>query len=52
MKFISTILAFSLILGMIIPVGSAYGHGLGLDKISGINADGKKISITVELPQL
>lgn len=39
-----------MILGMIVPFNSAYGHGLGLDTISGINADGKKISITVELP--
>lgn len=50
MKFISTILVLSLILGMTVPVNLAYGHGLGLDTISGVNADGKKISITVELP--
>ena len=43
---IALLVAFS----MILPVNSAYGHGLGLDTISSINIDGKKISVTVELP--
>ena len=31
-------------------IGSASGHGLGLDTISSIDVDGKKISISVEMP--
>lgn len=33
---------------LIFPICNVYGHGLGLDKTSPINIDGKKISITVE----
>ncbi len=29
---------------------SVYGHGLGLDTISSINIDGKKVTISVEMP--
>ena len=50
MIHISRIVIFSLILGMIVPVSSAYGHGLGLDTISSIDVNGKEISIVVELP--
>jgi len=47
MRFI--ILAF--VLGLLIfPVVNAYGHGLGLETISNIEINGKKVDITVELP--
>lgn len=29
---------------------SVYGHGLGLDTISSINIDGRKVSVSVEMP--
>ena len=32
------------------PVNSVYGHGVGLDKISSIDIQGKEISISVEMP--
>ncbi|MCE2614675.1 MAG: hypothetical protein LVO36_02090, partial [Nitrosopumilus sp. (ex Thoosa mismalolli)] len=32
------------------PANSVYGHGLGLDKISSIDIQGKEISISVEMP--
>lgn len=40
---------FLTLLAVLVPVGSAYGHGLGLDTAT-INADGEKIDLTVELP--
>jgi len=32
------------------PLSSVYGHGLGLDTISSVDIEGKKISISVEVP--
>ena len=40
---------FALVVGLLVPVGAAYGHGLGLDTAS-VDADGREISVTVELP--
>jgi predicted secreted protein with PEFG-CTERM motif len=34
----------------LIPVSSVYGHGFGIDTISAVNVQGKKISISVETP--
>ena len=41
-----------ILLGAIIlfPFSSVYGHGLGIDTISSVDIQGKKISISVELP--
>ena len=41
-----------LLLGVVLlyPIGSVYGHGLGIDTISSVDVQGKEISITVELP--
>ena len=39
-----------LVVAVFFPVNSVYGHGLGLDKISSIDIQGKKISISVEMP--
>ncbi len=50
LKLYSKFIIFSLILGMIVPVSNAYGHGLGFDTISSIDVGGKEITITVELP--
>ena len=33
------------------PANTVYGHGLGLDKISSVDIQGKEISISVEMPQ-
>jgi hypothetical protein len=40
-----------LLLGIFLfPLSSVYGHGLGLDTISSVDIEGKKISISVEVP--
>ena len=39
-----------LAIAVFFPSNSAYGHGLGLDKISSIDIQGKEISISVEMP--
>ena len=43
--FVLTLLSF-----FPFTISSASGHGLGLDTISSIDVDGKKISISVEMP--
>lgn len=35
---------------LVIPVSYAHGHGQGLDTISDVRIDGKKLTITVEMP--
>ena len=35
---------------LLFPASSVYGHGLGIDTISSIDIQGKKISISVEMP--
>ena len=35
---------------LLFPASSVYGHGLGIDKISSIDIQGKEIKITVEMP--
>jgi len=32
------------------PLGSVYGHGIGMDTISSVDVQGKEISISVEIP--
>ncbi|RNJ80439.1 MAG: PEFG-CTERM sorting domain-containing protein [Nitrosopumilus sp. B06] len=39
-----------LALVLLLPLSSAYGHGQGLDTISDIRVDGKKLTVTVEMP--
>ena len=41
---------FALTISLLIPVSSVYGHGFGLDTISSIDIQGKKLSISVEMP--
>jgi len=41
---------FGLILCLLFPASSVYGHGFGLDTISSIDIQGKKLSISVEMP--
>ncbi len=41
---------FALVVCLLFPASSVYGHGLGIDTISSIDIQGKKISITVEMP--
>ena len=43
-----------LVLGLclLFPANSAFGHGLGIDTISSVDVQGKKLSITVELPEI
>jgi len=41
---------FAMVLCLLFPASSVYGHGLGIDTISSIDIQGKEISITVEMP--
>jgi len=41
---------FLLLVVFLFPLSSVYGHGLGLDTISSVDIQGKKISISVEVP--
>lgn len=41
---------FVLTISLLIPVSSVYGHGFGIDTISIVDVQGKKISISVETP--
>ncbi len=35
---------------LLFPVSSIYGHGFGIDRISSVNVQGKQLSISVEMP--
>lgn len=37
-------------ISLLFPISSVYGHGFGIDTISSVDVQGKKISISVELP--
>ncbi len=41
---------FAIVLCLLFPASSVYGHGTGIDTISSIDIQGKEISITVEMP--
>jgi len=41
---------FAMAVCLLFPASSVYGHGLGIDTISSIDIQGKKISISVEMP--
>ena len=41
---------FAIVAFLLFPVSSVYGHGLGIDTIHSVDVQGKKISISVELP--
>ena len=41
---------FVMVACLLFPASSVYGHGLGIDTISSIDIQGKKIKITVEMP--
>jgi len=41
---------FALVACLLFPTSSVYGHGFGLDTISSIDIQGKKLSISVEMP--
>jgi predicted secreted protein with PEFG-CTERM motif len=41
---------FGLISCLLFPANSVYGHGFGLDTISSIDIQGKKLSVSVEMP--
>ena len=41
---------FVLVACLLFPASSVYGHGFGLDTISSIDIQGKKLSISVEMP--
>ena len=40
----------ALVVLALLPANSVYGHGLGLDRISAVDIQGKDISISVEMP--
>jgi len=41
---------FALVTCLLFPASSVYGHGFGIDTISSIDIQGKKLSISVEMP--
>ena len=41
---------FAIVLSLLFPVSGVYGHGFGIDTIHSVDVQGKKISISVELP--
>jgi predicted secreted protein with PEFG-CTERM motif len=41
---------FVMVVCLLFPASSVYGHGTGIDKISSIDIQGKEISVTVEMP--
>ncbi|MBI5860148.1 MAG: PEFG-CTERM sorting domain-containing protein [Nitrosarchaeum sp.] len=41
---------FTIATSLLFPTSSVYGHGLGIDTIPSVDVQGKKISISVELP--
>ena len=41
---------FAMVVCLLFPASSVYGHGLGIDTISSIDIQGKKILISVEMP--
>ena len=41
---------FVMIACLLFPASSVYGHGFGVDTISSVNVQGKKLSIMVEMP--
>jgi predicted secreted protein with PEFG-CTERM motif len=41
---------FTMVVFLLFPASSVYGHGLGIDTISSIDIQGKEIKITVEMP--
>ncbi|MFB5622654.1 MAG: peptidase, partial [Nitrosarchaeum sp.] len=40
----------AIVLTLVFPVSTVYGHGFGIDTIQSVDVQGKKISISVELP--
>lgn len=41
---------FAIAASLLFPISGVYGHGLGIDTIHSVDVQGKKISISVELP--
>jgi len=41
---------FAIIVCLLFPASSVYGHGFGIDKISSVDVQGKELSILVEMP--
>ncbi len=41
---------FALVTCLLFPASSVYGHGFGIDTISSVDVQGKKLSISVEMP--
>ncbi len=52
MIYFKKFVIFGLILCLLFPANSVYGHGFGLDTISSIDIQGKKLSISVEMPMI
>ncbi len=47
---LSKFIIFTIAISLLFPISSVYGHGLGIDTIYSVDVQGKKISISVELP--
>ena len=48
---LSKFVVFTIVVFLLFPVSNVFGHGLGIDTISSVDVQGKKISISVELSQ-
>ena len=49
MSFLKFVI-FAMVISLIFPASNVFGHGFGIDTISSVDIQGKKISISVELP--
>ena len=48
----SKFVLFAITISLLFPLSSVYGHGFGIDTIRSVDVQGKKISISVELPMI
>jgi predicted secreted protein with PEFG-CTERM motif len=53
MKIMSSVVkfgVFAMVVCLLFPASSVYGHGLGIETISSIDVQGKSLTVTVEMP--
>jgi len=49
---LSKFVLFAITASLLFPLSSVYGHGFGIDTIRSVDVQGKKISISVEIPMV
>ncbi|PBO85950.1 MAG: hypothetical protein COA77_02020 [Thaumarchaeota archaeon] len=50
MLFVAKFVVFVMVVCLLFPASSVYGHGLGIETISSIDVQGKSLTVTVEMP--